>query len=96
MAVGVCHPPSVFADGLNSGGNEQASADLRQQVHGAIYHLLTLLVSIVDMVVLVCWQKNGNRFVSCLKWSYVTIYMCVAVCAYTASHSTRSNDLHST
>lgn len=92
----VCHPPSVFADGLNSGGSEQASADPRQQVHGAIYHLLTLLVSIVEMVFLVCWQKNGNRFVSCLKWSYVTTYMCVSVCASNASYWTRSDDSHST
>lgn len=42
---------------------------------------LTLLVSIVDTAVLACWQKNGNRLVSCLKWSHVTTYTCAASCS---------------
>lgn len=48
------------------------------------------------MLVSVCWQKNGNRFVPCVKWSYLAIHMCVAVCASTATCSTHSSDSHST
>lgn len=48
----------------NREGNESSGAatDSWRKVSGTIFHLVTWLVNVVDMVDLVCWQKNEGSF----------------------------------